>query len=171
MDFVWTCSANIFWKDFSPYVTSFRGGDIHDGAVISSVFHHLIASGEDELSAMHKAFLHQNLPDVAGMVTTCTFFLIVLSLQGFHVALPLRPRNQPEKQINYTIRLSYIAFAILVFQDTLVTALYLIPQVRTQQLHVICNIILFHITNIPFIPKIIVAINFFWLTLAILLIK
>lgn len=132
INFLCICSANIFWKAFSPYVTNFNGGqraDLYDGAVISSIFHSLIASGEDELSAMHQAFGHRNLPDVAGMVAACAFFLIVLSLQGFHVTLPLRPRNQPALQVNYSISLSYIAFAILLFQDTLLSALYFSPQV------------------------------------------
>ncbi|KAL6626651.1 hypothetical protein ACP70R_030377 [Stipagrostis hirtigluma subsp. patula] len=123
--------ASIFWKAFSPYIMESCGGlrgDKHWGAAVSSCFHRLIASGDDEPSAIHKAFTLAYLPDVAGMLATCAFFLIVLSLQGFHVTLPLRPRDKPGLQVNYTIRLSYLCFGPLVFQDALVSSLYLIPQ-------------------------------------------
>ncbi|KAL6889010.1 hypothetical protein ACP4OV_010036 [Aristida adscensionis] len=115
--------ANIFWKAF--------GGDQLGGQVVvsSSVFHRLIATGDDEPSAMRKALSHgDDLPGVAAMLATCVFFLIVLSLQGLHVRLPLRPRNAPGLQLNYTIRLSYLCFAPLLFHEAMVSLLYLIPK-------------------------------------------
>ncbi|CAM0147649.1 unnamed protein product [Urochloa decumbens] len=121
--------TNHFWEAFSPYIRAYgeRHGDAH-GAMVSSIFHHLIARGDDDSFAMHKAFSHQDLPNRAGVVATCTFFLIVLSLQGFHVSLPLRSHNQPALQANYRIRLSYLSFAPLIFQNVLVSILYSIPQ-------------------------------------------
>lgn len=124
------CSANLFWEAFSPYIRPYgeQLSDLHGGVVVSSLFHRRIAS-ENLSSLMHKAFSHRDLPNIAGVVATCTFFLIVLSLQGLHAPLPLRPHNQPALQANYSISLSYLSFAPLVFQYALVFILYSFPQV------------------------------------------
>ncbi|KAJ1267090.1 hypothetical protein BS78_07G029400 [Paspalum vaginatum] len=77
-------SANIFWKAFSPYYSALRG-DMRRAVAVSSLLHRLISSGDDELSAMPKAWQHRELPDMTGAVATCVFFLIVLSLQGLYL--------------------------------------------------------------------------------------
>ncbi|CAM0952139.1 unnamed protein product [Alopecurus aequalis] len=61
------------------------------------------------------------------------FFLLVLNLQGLRVALPVRwrPRSQDQEsrfQANYCINLSYLAFAPILFQATLVSSMYLFSQ-------------------------------------------
>jgi preprotein translocase subunit SecY len=126
-------SKNIFWKAFSPFIIKLYGGQCGDQyeerAAISSHIHRLIANGADELSAVHKAFSSRDLPDMASVLATCIFLLLVLNLQGFRIVLPLRSHEEPTLQINYTIRLSYLSFAPLLFQDALVLTLYLIPQV------------------------------------------
>lgn len=123
---------NIFWKAFSPFIIKLYGGQCGDQyeerVAISSHIHRLIANGADELSVVHKAFSSRDLPDMASVLATCIFFLLVLNLQGFHIVLPLRSHEEPRLQINYTIRLSYLSFAPLLFQDALVLILYLIPQ-------------------------------------------
>ncbi|WVZ95260.1 hypothetical protein U9M48_041051 [Paspalum notatum var. saurae] len=116
--------ANIFWKAFSPYYSALRG-DMHRAVAVSSLLHRLISSGDDELSAMPKAWQHRELPDMAGTVATCVFFHIVLSLQGLCIVVPRRQHQVPF-QMNYTIRPAYVAFAPLVFQVP--SYLYLIPQ-------------------------------------------
>ncbi|KAL6650699.1 hypothetical protein ACP70R_009624 [Stipagrostis hirtigluma subsp. patula] len=77
---------------------------------------------------MHKAFSSRNLPDMASLLATCAFFLLVLSLQGVHVMLPLRSREEPMLEIHYTIRLSYLSFAPLLFHPGLFLCIYFIPQ-------------------------------------------
>jgi hypothetical protein len=97
-------SKNIFWKAFSPFIIRLYGGQCGDRyderAAISSHIHRLIGNGADELSAVHKAFSSRDLPDMAGVLATCIFFLLVLNLQGFRIVLPLRSHEEPTLQIN-----------------------------------------------------------------------
>jgi hypothetical protein len=83
---------------------------------------------------MRKTFGSRDLPDMASVLTTCTFFLFILSLQGFHTVLPLRSSEEPNMQMNYAIKLSYLAFAPLLFHDALAISLYFISEVRVTSL-------------------------------------
>ncbi|XP_037467947.1 protein transport protein Sec61 subunit alpha-like [Triticum dicoccoides] len=105
--------ASIFWKAFSP----------GEGAVTSSII-----NGNYKLSSMHKVLGSLDLPEMASMLTTCAFFLFVLSLQGFHVMLPVRSSEEASMQMNYAIKLSYFSFAPLLFHDALAIFLYFISE-------------------------------------------
>lgn len=127
-------STDLFWNAFSPCIIQLYGGGRGEGTLISSRIHRLISDGNDELSAIHKALNSRGLLDMASVTATCSFFLLVLSLQGFYIVLPLRSIEEPRLQMNFTIRLSYLSFAPLLFQDALVLSLYFIPQVPAASL-------------------------------------
>lgn len=125
--------ASIFWKTFSPCIIKLYGGqhgDQHgEGAVTSSsLIHHFIANGNYKLSSMHKVLGSRDLPEMASVLTTCAFFLLVLSLQGFHVMLPVRSSEEASMQMNYAIKLSYFSFVPLLFHDALAIFLYIISE-------------------------------------------
>lgn len=67
------------------------------------------------------------------LAETFAFFLLVLNLQGFRVALPVRrrrrsPDQEPRFQANHHINISYLAYAPILFQAALVSSTYLFSQ-------------------------------------------
>ena len=131
------CSTSIFWKAFSPCIIKLYGGqhgDQHGEALTSSLIHRFVGNGNYKLSSMHKVFGSLDLPEMASMLTTFAFFLFVLSLQGFHVMLPVRSSEEASMQMNYAIKLSYFSFAPLLFHDALAIFLYFISEVPATSL-------------------------------------
>uniref|UniRef100_A0A3B6RG32 Translocon Sec61/SecY plug domain-containing protein n=1 Tax=Triticum aestivum TaxID=4565 RepID=A0A3B6RG32_WHEAT len=109
--------ASIFWKAFSPCIIMIYGGqhgDQHGEALTSSLIHPSVGNENYKLSLMHKVYGCRDLPEMASVLTTCAFFLLVLSLQGFHVMLP--------------VRLSHLSFAPLLYHDALAIFLYFITE-------------------------------------------
>lgn len=123
--------TSIFWKAFSPCIIKLYGGqhgDQHGEALTSSLIHRFVGNGNYKLSSMHKVYGCRDLPEMASVLSTCAFFLLVLSLQGFHATLPLRSSEVPSMQMNYAIKLSYLSFAPLLFQDVMAIFLYIISE-------------------------------------------
>uniref|UniRef100_A0A8R7R0J9 Uncharacterized protein n=1 Tax=Triticum urartu TaxID=4572 RepID=A0A8R7R0J9_TRIUA len=123
--------ASIFWKGFSPCIIMLYGGqhgDQHGEALTSSLIHPFVGNGNYKLSLMHKVYGCRDLPEMASVLTTCAFFLLVLSLQGFHVMLPVRSSEESRVQMNYAIKLSHLSFAPLLYHDALAIFLYFITE-------------------------------------------
>ncbi|KAM3208841.1 hypothetical protein ACQJBY_063498 [Aegilops geniculata] len=123
--------ASIFWKAFSPCIIKLYGGehgDQHGEALTSSLIHRFVGDGNYKLSSMHKVYGCRDLPEMGSVLTTCAFFLLVLSLQGFHVMLPVRSSEESRVQMNYAIKLSYLSFAPLLFQDVMAIFLCIISE-------------------------------------------
>uniref|UniRef100_A0A8R7UJD1 Uncharacterized protein n=1 Tax=Triticum urartu TaxID=4572 RepID=A0A8R7UJD1_TRIUA len=79
-----------------------------------------------------RAFRDGKHGDVAA---TFGFFLLVCRLQGLHVALPLtRPRRSPDDeaaarfQANYSIDISYLSYAPILFQAMLLSCTYVFSE-------------------------------------------
>lgn len=69
-------------------------------------------------------YVHGNL------AATFAFSLLVCGLQGLHVALPLTDGAPATRfQSNYSISISYLAYAPIIFQATLVACTYSFSQV------------------------------------------
>ncbi|KAK1632085.1 hypothetical protein QYE76_006400 [Lolium multiflorum] len=67
------------------------------------------------------------------LAQTIAFFLLVLNLQGYRVPLPVRrrPRSPDQEtrfQTNHYINISYLAYAPILFQATIVSSTYLFSQ-------------------------------------------
>lgn len=64
------------------------------------------------------------------LAATFAFFLLVCGLQGLHVALPLTDDAPAARfQSNYSISISYLAYAPIIFQATLVACTYTFSEV------------------------------------------
>lgn len=69
------------------------------------------------------------------LAATFGFFLLVCRLQGLHVALPLiRPRQSPDDEVaarfqaNYSIDISYLSYAPILFQAMLLSCTYVFSE-------------------------------------------
>lgn len=72
------------------------------------------------------------------LAATFGFFLLVCRLQGLHVALPLtRPRRSADDEVadrfqaNYSIDISYLSYAPILFQAMLLSCTYVFSEVST----------------------------------------
>jgi hypothetical protein len=68
------------------------------------------------------------------LAQTFAFFLLVLNLQGYRVPLPVQrrppsPDQETRFQTNHYINISYLAYAPILFQATIVSSTYLFSQV------------------------------------------
>lgn len=115
----------IMWKAFSPIAINSGRGAEFEGAVIALV--HLLLTRSNKLSALHEAFFRSHLPNITNLLATIVIFLLVVYLQGFHVAIAITRPGSNETML-YPIKLFYTSTIPIIFQTALVSNVYIFSQ-------------------------------------------
>lgn len=120
-------SENIVWKAFSPFTVTSDEGVEYEGALIATI--HFLITKKNKVSALHRAFYRDGIPNLSNFVATIIVFLVVIYFQGFRVEIKIAHKKYPGAYHTQPIKLFYCSNTPIILQSALVSNLYFISQI------------------------------------------